>query len=493
MKYENGTWSETVVDTSLKVKEITTDLQSPQSTDTDIKITANASGQGTIQYKFTVTKGSTSETLSSFSTKNTVTWTPSEAGTYTIKVEAKNDKGETAELTKQFVIKTGDVDSDAPVIKSIKANKTAPQPKNSSITFTVNAIGGENVGNGLLFYKFFVTEPNGKEQVVQYYSRKNTYTLKATKEGTYKVRVEVQNADNTTVSKEMSYEIATVVTPTELTLNSFTSSKSSPQQLGTSIVLSADAEGGTGSLTYKYYVKFNGSTTTLSTTTSNTYTWKPTKAGTYTVYVDVTDEDGNKVSDNFSYTIKSNEADNLVINSFTASKQSPQVSGTQVKLTAKATGTGTLQYKFLIKDASGNWAVLRDYGKSNTYIWRTGKAGNKTLYVDVKDSNGQVTRKSMSYTITAAAPTVTSFTADKKSPQASGTQLLLMAQAAGEGELQYKFLVKDASGNWFVIQDYSSSNIAIWKAGKTGNKTLYVDVKDSNGKVTRKSISYTIK
>ncbi len=28
---------------------------------------------------------------------------------------------------------------------------------------------------------------------------------------------------------------------------------------------------------------------------------------------------------------------------------------------------------------------------------------------------------------------------------------------------------------------------------KTGNKTLYVDVKDGNGKVTRKSMSYTIK
>ena len=99
----------------------------------------------------------------------------------------------------------------------------------------------------------------------------------------------------------------------------------------------------------------------------------------------------------------------------------------------------------------------------------------------------------MSYTVKAAAPKVTSFTADKKSPQVSGTQVKLTAKATGTGTLQYKFLIKDASGNWFVIQDYSSSNIAIWKAGKTGNKTLYVDVKDSNGKVTRKSISYTIK
>ena len=98
-----------------------------------------------------------------------------------------------------------------------------------------------------------------------------------------------------------------------------------------------------------------------------------------------------------SYTVK---AVPPTVSSFTVDKKSPQASGTQVKLTAKATGTGTLQYKFLIKDnATGNWAVLRNYGTSNTYTWTTGKAGNKTVYVDVKDSNGKVTRKSISYTI----------------------------------------------------------------------------------------------
>ena len=99
----------------------------------------------------------------------------------------------------------------------------------------------------------------------------------------------------------------------------------------------------------------------------------------------------------------------------------------------------------------------------------------------------------MSYTVKVAAPTVTSFTTDKKSPQKSKTEIVLSAKATGTGTLQYKFLVKDASGNWFVIQDYSASNITVWKPSKVGNKTLYVDVKDSNGQVTRKSMSYTIK
>ncbi|MCI6190714.1 MAG: MucBP domain-containing protein, partial [Clostridium sp.] len=459
---------------------------------------------------------------------------------------------------------------DAPVIKSIKPSKAAPQTKGSSVVFTVNAIGGENVGNGLLFYKFFVTAPNGKEEIVQYYSRKNTYTLIGKQTGTYKIRVEVQNADNTTVSKEMEYEFSdsTIIIPTELTLNSFAPTKSSPQTLGTSIVLSADAEGGTGSLTYKYYVKLNGTTTTLKTSTANTYTWKPTEVGTYTVYVDVTDEDGNKVSKNFSYVISNGGDDedygtvivkyldeetgeeitssttltgkvgeaykataktisgytlsftpanasgnytlatktvlyyyikssssSPVISSFTASKQSPQVTGTQVTLTAKATGTGTLQYKFLIQDANGNWGMLRDYGTTNSIVWKTGKTGTKILYVDVKDSNGKVTRKSMSYTVKEAqtAPVISSFTASKQSPQVSGTQVTLTAKATGTGTLKYKFLIQDASGNWGMLRDYGTSNTIVWITKATGTKTLYVDVKDSNGKVTRKSMSYTVK
>ena len=241
------------------------------------------------------------------------------------------------------------------------------------------------------------------------------------------------------------------------------------------------------------------SRTTLTGNVGESYEASAKEIDGYTLSFIPSNATGVYKSSNITVTYeysKDNEVVNPpVVSSFTTDKKSPQVSGTQIKITAKATGNGTLQYKFLIKDSSGNWAVLRDYGKSNTYTWKTGKAGNKTIYVDVKDSNGKVTRASMSYTIKAEAkpPVVSSFTADKKSPQASGTQIKLTAKATGNGTLQYKFLIKDSSGNWAVLRDYGKSNTYTWKTGKAGNKTIYVDVKDSNGKVTRASMSYTIK
>ena len=240
------------------------------------------------------------------------------------------------------------------------------------------------------------------------------------------------------------------------------------------------------------------SRTTLTGNVGESYEASAKEIDGYTLSFIPSNATGVYKSSNITVTYeysKDNEVVNPpVVSSFTTDKKSPQVSGTQIKLTAKATGNGTLQYKFLIKDSSGNWAVLRDYGKSNTYTWKTGKAGNKTIYVDVKDSNGKVTRASMSYTIKAEAkpPVVSSFTADKKSPQASGTQIKLTAKATGNGTLQYKFLIKDSSGNWAVLRDYGKSNTYTWKTGKAGNKTIYVDVKDSNGKVTRASMSYKV-
>ena len=279
----------------------------------------------------------------------------------------------------------------------------------------------------------------------------------------------------------------------KIEIESFIADKASPQISGTTVKLSVKAKGN-GILKYKFIIKDSKGNWYLLRDygTSNTYNWTTGAIGDKTLYVDVKDENRQVVRKSMNYIVK----EKILapeISSFIADKASPQVSGTTVKLSVKAKGTGTLQYKFLVKDATGNWFVIQDYSSSNIVVWKTSKTGNKMLYVDVKDSNGQVTRKSMSYIITSPVPTISSFKADKKSPQAIGTKVTLTAKATGEGELQYKFLVKDATGNWFVIQDYSSSNIAVWKASKTGNKMLYVDVKDSNGQVTRKSMNYIVK
>ena len=182
------------------------------------------------------------------------------------------------------------------------------------------------------------------------------------------------------------------------------------------------------------------------------------------------------------------------IESFTADKTSPQLQGTNIKLTVKASGKGTLQYKFIVKDDKGNWCKLRDFSTSNTYIWKASISGNKKLYVDVKDEFGNVVREELNYEIIASSNLeIQSFTADKTSPQVKGTNIKLTVKASGKGTLQYKFIIKDDKGNWYKLKDFSTSNTYVWKTTVAGSKKLYVDVKDEDGKVVRKELNYVVK
>ena len=218
--------------------------------------------------------------------------------------------------------------------------------------------------------------------------------------------------------------------------------------------------------------------------------WKPEKAGKYILKADILGIDGHKETLEKEFVIE--EEKELEIKSFSTDKKSPQVQGTKIKLTATASGTGKLQYKFLVRDDKNNWYVLKNYSTSNTVIWNAGVSGNKRLYVDVKDETGKVVRKSINYTINSKTLVINKFSTDLQLPQVEGAKIKLTANASGIGKLQYKFLVSDDKNNWYVIQNYSTSNTAIWNAKACGNKKLHVDVKDENGNVLRKTIEYVI-
>ena len=367
------------------------------------------------------------------------------------------------------------------LISSFTSDLKSPQEKGTTIKLAAKAQGG----SGTLQYSF-VVKLNDYYREIKAYSTSNTVSWKPEYIGNYIVYAVVKDSTGKMKISPMNYEIKEVSAPV---ITSFTADKKSPQSSGTEVKLTANATG-KGTLQYKFLVKNSAGEWNVIRDygTSNTTIWKTGAVGDKTLYVDVKNSAGKVVRKEMSYKVTSP----LKINSFIADKKSPQVSGTEVKLTAKAEGIGTLKYKFLIKDSKGNWYVIRDYDASNTTVWKTGTAGDKTLYVDVKDNTGKVVRKEMSYKVTSQLK-INSFTADKQSPQLSGTSIKLKASATGTGKLQYKFLIKDSAGNWYVLKDYSTANETTWTAGSKGDKTLYVDVKDSTGKKLRKSMNFTIK
>lgn len=154
--------------------------------------------------------------------------------------------------------------------------------------------------------------------------------------------------------------------------------------------------------------------------------------------------------------------------------------GKKVKLTAQASGgSGDYTYKFILTDNKGNWYKIKDYSKDNTSTWTPGVVGDKTLYVDVKDSKDAYVRVGLAMKVTTLN---VNFTVSPEKTAKVGSNVKLTAQASGgSGDYTYKFIVTDNKGNWYKIKDYSKDNTTTWVPGVVGNKTLYVDVKDSEG------------
>lgn len=185
------------------------------------------------------------------------------------------------------------------------------------------------------------------------------------------------------------------------------------------------------------------------------------------------------------------ETTKLVIDNFIADKSSPQIINTTVTFTAKVyNNDNILQYRFY-RYLNDSYALLKDWSVSNVIEFTPNIAGTYDIWVEAKDDYGNVAKSNVIFSFEKQL-LISSFTADKISPQVSGETIILTALAVGNGSLQYRFRVSDGKGNFATIKDYSSSNTATWTTKATGNKILYVDVKDSTGQEISKTMNYTI-
>ncbi|MGN1203200.1 MAG: starch-binding protein, partial [Eubacterium sp.] len=204
--YNNSTKEWEVYDTSpLQVRAYTATPSTGIYTESEVVLSAsavNANGAA-VSYKFSVTApDGTISILSDFSSVNSVTWVPLSAGTYTINFDFKDTEGN--ENSRTSTITVGDDSALVkPIIKSVAPTDLSYIKANAAAQVTVKA-GGGNTGTNLLFYKYIVTDPNGKKNI-PYYTLNSSYSFTPVVEGTYTVQVYVQGSDNQTANKTYTY------------------------------------------------------------------------------------------------------------------------------------------------------------------------------------------------------------------------------------------------------------------------------------------------
>lgn len=379
-----------IIMTNAPVTAITlgADKTSPQllSSVGTVTFTAAASGgDGTPQYKFTVT-GPSSMTQD-FSVSNTLLWTPPQPGNYVISVYAKNEGSPLGyETSKSLALS---VLANSPVTSvTLGTDKTSPQllPTMGAVTFTAAASGGYSPE-----YKFVVRGPSTMTQ--DYSASTTTLSWTPSQAGIYTITVFARSEGSPLTFEAAKSLTFTVMANTPVTSVTLGAGKASPQVLTSvgTVTFSATASGGSGTPLYKFTVT-GPSPMTQDFSVSNTLSWTPTQTGNYVITVYAKNE-GSPLGYETSKSLAFNVLTNAPVTSVTlgADKASPQLLSTVGAVTFNAAasgGDGTPQYKFVV---TGPSTITQDYGASNTLSWTPTQLGTYSVVVYARNFGSTMT------------------------------------------------------------------------------------------------------
>ena len=217
---------------------------------------------------------------------NTANWSRAltlTSGSNTITIEATDGAGNTS---MQQLTLTANLGPAAVTGATLTPNVASPEDVGASITFAATGSGGVTPYQ----YKFLVAQGGGSAQTVQNWSTSSSYTWTPTTAASYTVSVWVRSSGVTTDAAQASSQVSyTIQTPpvAPVTGATLTPGVASPQNTGTSITFTAGGSGGVAPRQFKFLVASSGGSaqTVQDWSTSTTYTWTPSSAGTYTVSV----------------------------------------------------------------------------------------------------------------------------------------------------------------------------------------------------------------
>src|SRR2546423_1501174 len=181
--------------------------------------------------------------------------------------------------------------------------------------------------------------------------------------------------------------------------------------------------------------------------------------------------------------------------SATSSPRGRPVPGVPVRLTGSGTCPGRPDYRFWVGQ-NGIWTIVQDYSPTSKFSWNTtGKLqGTYGLEVDVRNHGATATYETVanvSFTLSTPPCTAARLTTDKTSPQVHGTTVVLTGSATCSGAPEYRFWVRDLTGRWTIVKDYTSANTFSWNTTSLGPGTygLEVDVRNQGSTTTYETVS----
>jgi hypothetical protein len=165
---------------------------------------------------------------------------------------------------------------------AVTADRSSPQPPNTTIRFTATAAGG------VAPYQYQWRVFNGATWNSQPWGGSHTFDWTPSSAGdAYKVAVDVRSAGSSGAAEASDEEPFVISGSATVTAAYLTHDLPQPRPVNTTITWTGGGAGGVSPLQFKFWVQDPTGTWTLGRewSTSNTFAWTPTTAGTYSIAV----------------------------------------------------------------------------------------------------------------------------------------------------------------------------------------------------------------
>ena len=174
---------------------------------------------------------------------------------------------------------------------------------------------------------------------------------------------------------------------------------------------------------------------------------------------------------------------------------------TTVSFTAGSAGCATPQYQYWVQFLDGSWQMQRPFSTDPHWVWNT--AGLKPGVYTVHAWANQVGDSTATWeAIGSSTVTLTGCASAALSPasgsSSAGGVIAFTATSTGCSLPVYEFWLQDPSGNWQMVQGFSTSNTWQWNTAgwPRGNYSIHVWANqqgaDTNALETFGGASYTL-
>ncbi|MDI9468650.1 MAG: hypothetical protein QM296_00405 [Bacillota bacterium] len=255
-------------------------------------------GMPPYRYQFYVIRSNGSRIiLRNYASSNIFNWVPVTPDTYRVGVNVKDASGKIVNQEKSVTVISST--ADPPRIAVFRTgNKTNYSP-GESVALAARA----ESGRGPYQYQFYVVRSNGSTVILRNFAYNNTFSWKPVSPDTYKIGVQVKDANGRTVKQEKN---VTVSASKPLRVAVFRAGSRTTYTVGETVALAARGEGGQAPYRYQFYVyRSNGNKVILRNYSySNIFNWKPASPDSYRVCVAIQDARGKVITKALYVTVK---------------------------------------------------------------------------------------------------------------------------------------------------------------------------------------------